>query len=301
MKKLFAIILAVIALAASAAPQTVPIVWPFAVGAQQANYIRAIVEEANKQQDKYNFIFENKPGAGGTVAARYVNGYQSLAILSSSSSFFVRPQFYPNESYRNEDFKPVLIECLAQPYAIVSGKYSSVEELRKQKSLTIGLIQGSLTEAMGRQLQSMLPNTELVFVGYQGTHQPTLEMLAGNLDLNVDLPAYATQWIEDGKLKLIGASGTKDYKNFKTFHSQGVKGFEGLVSNYQMVVRADTDPAVAEELHAILRKAANASPGLPRLYADDYCSQADMNFKQTNDIYARWLKYWPEKLQSLKK
>lgn len=301
MKKLLAIILTALSFSVFSAPQTVPIVWPFAVGAQQANYIRAIVEEANKQQDKYNFIFENKPGAGGTVAARYVQGYQSLAILSSSSSFFVRPQFYPNESYRNEDFKPVLIECLSQPYAIVSGKYTSIEQLRQQKSLTIGLIQGSLTEALGRQLQTILPNTELVFVGYQGTQQPTLEMLAGNLDLNVDLPAYAIQWIEDGKLKLIGASGTKDYKNFKTFHSQGIKGFEGLVSNYQMVVRSDTNLAVIEEVHSILRKAANASPGLPRLYADDYCSQADLNLKQTNEYYSRWLKYWPEKLQSLKK
>ena len=301
MKKLLAIVLATLSLSAFAAPINVPIVWPFAVGAQQANFIRAIVEQANKEQTKYNFMFENKPGAGGTVAARYVLDYKGLALLTSSSSFWVRPQFYPAESqYRNSDFRPVMIECLGQPYAIVSVKYKNIEELKQQKFLNIGLIQGSLTEAMGRQLQTLLPNTELNFIGFQGTHQPTQEMLAGRLDLNVDLPAFSVQWIEDGKLNVIGASGTAQHKNFRTFSSQGIKGFDGLVSNYAIYAKAGADPEVVKELHGILRSAAKNSPILKGLYDSDYCTPVDYDFKQTNAIFDKWVDYWPKKLESLK-
>jgi tripartite-type tricarboxylate transporter receptor subunit TctC len=301
MKYILATILATISLNLFAAPINVPIVWPFAVGAQQANFIRAIVEQANKDQTKYNFMFENKPGAGGTVAARYVLDYKGLALLSSSSSFWVRPEFYPVESqYRTSDFRPVMIECLGQPYAIVSVKYKTLDELRQQKFLNIGLIQGSLTEALGRQLQTLLPNTELNFIGFQGTHQPTQEMLAGRLDLNVDLPAFSVQWIEDGKINVIGASGTAQHKNFKTFNSQGVKGFDGLVSNYAMYIKAGADPEVIKELHAILNTAATNSPVLKGLYDSDYCSPVSYDLKQTNAIFNKWSNYWPKKLETLK-
>ena len=301
MKKMIGILLASLSMTCFAQSQIVPIVWPFSTGAQQANFIRVIIDEANRQQNKYTFIYENKPGAGGAVAARYVQEHRSLAILSSSSSFFVRPQFYPGESHRVEDFKPVLIECTGQPYAITSVKYKTLAELQKQKKLTIGLILGSLTEAMGRQLQTILPDTELTFVGYQGTIQPLQDMLNGTLDLNVDLPSSSKQWVDLGKLNIIGSSGTHEYKNFPTFAGRGVRGFEGLVSNYQMVVKSDLSAEITQELHDILRKAAKNSNRLPELMASDSCKQEDMDLRHSSDIYNRWVKYWPEKLRTLQK
>ena len=281
--------------------QTVPIVWPFAIGSQQANFIRLIIAEANIQQDKYNFIFENKPGAGGTIAANYVSNYKGIALLSSSSSFFVRPQFYPDQSYRVEDFRPVLIECTGQPYIITSAKYKTINDLRKQKRLSIGMIQGSLTEALARQLQLALPNTELIFIGYQGTLQPTLDVIGGNLDLNVDLPAFLQQYIVDGKLNAIGSSGSGNHSYFSSFNSAGISGFENLVSNYQIVARSDIDPTIIEELHNILRKAANSSQGLPGAYASDLCIPANLDMEHTNATYKKWTMYWANKLQFLKK
>jgi hypothetical protein len=68
-----------------------------------------------------------------------------------------------------------------------------------------------------------------------------------------------------------------------------------------MYTKADTDPAVVEELHKILRAAALASKDLPRLYARDYCTTANYTLKQSNDSFAKWSKLWPEKLAKLKK
>jgi tripartite-type tricarboxylate transporter receptor subunit TctC len=304
MKKLLACLGMAVVLSANAG-QTVSITWPFAIGANMANSVRLLIDEANKQQSKYTFIFENKPGAGGSIAARYAQGQypHQLGTVSSSSSFFVRQNFYPNESHKVEDFTPVMIQCTGQPYIIVSNKYKSIDELRQQKRLTIGANLGSLTEAMARQLQQALPNTELDLISYNsGTLQPTQDLLGGVLDLNVDLPGEAIQFVEAGRLNVIGISGTRDYKYYKTFSSQGIKGFEGLVSNYQIAINNQTDPTIVADLHNILVSAAKASKGVQDLYDRDYCSSGiNLNLKQTTDMYARWTKYWPEKLQSLKK
>ena len=294
----------VFALSANAG-QIVSITWPFATGANMANGIRVLVDEANKQQSKYTFIFENKPGAGGTIAAKYAYGQypHQLGTVSSSSSFFVRPNFYPNESHKIEDFTPIMIQCTGQPFVIISNKYKSIEELRQQKRLTIGANLGSLTEAMARQLQTVLPNTELDIISYNsGTVQPTQDLLGGVLDLNVDLPGEVFQFIEAGKLNAIGISGTRDYKYYKTFSGQGVKGFEGLVSNYQIAINNQFDPKIIAELHDILVSAAKSSKSLQDIYDRDYCTNSNnLNLKQSTDMYNRWTKYWSEKLQSLKK
>ena len=284
----------------SYAGQVIPIVWPFSVGSNQVNFVRAIIDEANKQQSKYTFIVEFKAGAGGTVAAQYVKNHNGIVLLTSSSSFYTRPEFYPNESHSTEDFKPVLIECTGQPYSITSVKYKSIDEIRKQKSLTIGLGLGSLTEAVARQFKQLLPNTELLFVPYSGTLQPMMDMLGGNLDLNVDLPSSSVQYVNTGKINIIGSSGTREHPSFPTFAGQGIKGFDGLVGNYQIVIKASADPALVQELHAILRKGAASSKVLQEHYASDYCTGVDFDFNKTNDFYVQQTKYWPAKLKSLK-
>ena len=301
MKKLKKLLLSVGAfvLAASAYAQTsVPIVWPFAPGSNQANFARAIIEEANKQQNKYVFYFENKVGAGGAIAANYVTNYNGVALLHSSSTFFVRPVYYPNESHKVSDFVPVAIQCTGQPFVIVGAKYRNIAELRGQNKLSTGVILGSLTEALARALKVNLPqNIDVAFVGYQNSLQPTQDLLGGTLDLNVALPMDVMQWIENGKAHVIGISGTKDFANMRSFSSQGIRGFEDLVANYHLLASAKTDPAVVQELHIILRKAIKDSSKLATLYKADYCTQVDVDLKTSNEMYDRWSRNWPNWLR----
>jgi len=285
-----------------AAPMSVPIVWPFSIGSNQVNFIRTIIDDANKKQNKYNFYVEFKPGAGGTIAAQYVENHKGIALLSSSSSFFVRAFYYPGESHRVENFKPVLIKCTGQPLAVVSKNFSTVEELKSQRRLTIGANFGSLTEAVVRQFQQTLPGVEIDLIPFPGTVQGTQEVLAGRLDLNVDTPGESLKWLEIDRINTIGASGRVENKHFKTFNSQGIQGFGELVNNYMMVTNSRVDPATVRELHEILRASAQTTAArLKEFYAKDYCIAADMDFKQTNDTFNRWSAYWPEKLGSLAK
>jgi tripartite-type tricarboxylate transporter receptor subunit TctC len=284
------------------ASTVVPVVWPFSVGSNQVNFARSIIEEANKQQKKYKFVIEFKPGAGSAIAAKYVENYNGVAILYSSASFFSRPVFYPNESHKTENFKPVYIACVGQPYSIVGTKLKTLDDIRKQERVTIGANFGSITEAMARELQSLAPNTIVDVIPFSsGTLGPAQELIAGRLDLNVSLPSDTVQWLELDKATVVGSTGIKDYKNFKTFHSQGIKGFESMVGSYAMYIPATVNPKTVEELHNIMaRGAAAAGARLQEYYAVDYCPGVNYNFKQTNEVYIKWAKYWPEKLSKLK-
>lgn len=275
--------------------------WPFDTASNQANFIRIIVEEANRQQNKYLFLYNNKPGAGGTIAAKHVlSSTKEINLLSTSSSFWVRPIFYPNESHKVEDFQPIMIECIEQPYIIISSKYSSLKEIQQQKELNIGVGLGSLTEAVAREFQTKLPNTKLNYIGYNGSIKPMMDVQAGLLDLSVGLPADTKQYVEINRLVVIGSSGWQNYSLFPTFNSQGVKGFENLVSNYAIYAPITMNNKTAKELHNILNNAAMSSTILSTLYANDLCSPVNLNYEDTIKIFNKWFKYWPEKLQSLK-
>jgi tripartite-type tricarboxylate transporter receptor subunit TctC len=165
--------------------------------------------------------------------------------------------------------------------------------------LTIGVGLGSLTEAVAREFELKFPNTKLTYVGYSGTIKPMIDLQAGVLDLSVGLPADLQQHVETGKLFVIGSSGRKDYPNFPTFRSQGLGGFDDLVSNYAMYVSATVSDEQAQEIHSILTQAATKSDTLPKLYASDRCTPANLNFKETNDLFNKWLRYWPDKLKAL--
>ena len=81
-KKILATIFMLASLSAWSA-EKISIVWGFAPGSNQANFYRAIVNELNATQTKYEFVFENRPGAGGAIAARYVLANPDTAILGA--------------------------------------------------------------------------------------------------------------------------------------------------------------------------------------------------------------------------
>ena len=103
------------------AKETVTIVFAFGPADSVANYGRSLADEANQIQNKYTFVFDTKPGAGNSIAANYVKNTPNT-ILATSSAFFIRPIFYPNESYDISEFRELMPQCEA-PMVIATQKY----------------------------------------------------------------------------------------------------------------------------------------------------------------------------------
>ena len=272
--------------------QPITIVWAFGVAQSTANMVRAIIEQANKDQDKYVFVFDNKPGAGGSIASRYVERTPNT-ILATAAPFFIHPLLYGVESSHDiTKFQPILIEATNVPLVVVSKKYKTFEELKKEPRLTIGISTGSPFEVAALELKTKLPNTQLDLIGYPNSMNATKDAIGGVVDLSVDFPSLLKQHVEVGNINVIGMTGTIDHPYFKTFSAQGVKGFENLTSYTLMLVPKGTySKEQTEELHSILRKAQKNQVS-DNLYAADYGKNPDYDLKQTQDYFNKTSQFW---------
>jgi tripartite-type tricarboxylate transporter receptor subunit TctC len=297
MKKfIFTLILAVSSAMANA-KQVVPIVWPFSAGSTQANFLREIIEESNKQQEKYQFVFENKLGAGGAVAANHVLNNNSFSLLGTSSAFFIRPVFFPNESYATSSFVPVYIQCTDQPLALVSTKYKNFQDLRKATRITVGALNGTITEAIVKELAKNLPGVTVDMIPYQGTLPSVNDVLGGQIDAAIGFIGDIDQWVNLGRLSVVGLTGSVNYENKSTFISQNITGFSRLASSYSILAAGKTNPETVTEIHNIFSKAAGSSKKLKDQYARDLCKPANLSIKETNVQFIKWQNYWVEKLK----
>jgi len=72
MKKIISILALSLFSILSQAKETITVIYSWTAADTAANFHRSLVEEANRIQDKYNFVFDMRPGAGGSIAANYV-------------------------------------------------------------------------------------------------------------------------------------------------------------------------------------------------------------------------------------
>ena len=190
----------------------------------------------------------------------------------------------------------MFIECTGQPLALVSTRYKTAKEIGQQQRVTIGVVLGSLTEGVGREIAKQFPNTVIDLIPYQSSLQATQDVLGGRVDTSIDFVGDITQWIDSGKANVVGITGLRNYPGYQTFASQGVKGFEDLISNYQIIAPKTLPQSTQEELHGIIAMAARTSPTLSDIYKRDFCTAADVGIKQTEAMFDKWKAYWPKQL-----
>jgi tripartite-type tricarboxylate transporter receptor subunit TctC len=280
MKKLFTLLLLSIASIAFADSVPVNIHWPFAVSSPQANMVRGLIETANTQQTKYNFVFSHKPGAGGSIAARSVTPNQ-LSVLASTSSFYIRPLLY-KDSHNINDYSMVAEMCTAQPLAIFSKKFKSVSDFNK--GVTVGVIPGSITTLVTRSLSKSNTHLNIVEVPYKGTTEATTDLLGGHIDGSVDFIGKAVLARFDSTVNIVGITGTKRIGSYATFESMGAKGLEGVTNDYFLFVHQSVDEATKKELNSIFRQAITSSTRIKELCTDDFGTVANTPYEQLNII-----------------
>lgn len=219
------------------------IYWPFSLASTHAAMVRTIVEELNRVQSDYRYVFQHRPGAGGSIAANAVLNHQGLALLAGTSSFFIRPNLYPAASHDLSKFSTIISYCTNQPLALVSTKYTNLAEIQN-KSINIGVIPGSITHLTAIQY-SRSNRIDINPVYYQGTPEMTNDVLGGHLDVAVDFLSSATQFT--GKINVLGISGNKEFPNGRTLQSQGIPNVVGTHSNF-LIYANDTDPKLIESI-----------------------------------------------------
>jgi tripartite-type tricarboxylate transporter receptor subunit TctC len=264
------------------AKETVTIVYSWGPADTAANFHRTLVESANKIQNKYQFLFDTKPGAGGSIAANHVAN-TSNTILATASAFFIRPNFFPNESHDLGAFRELMPQCSA-PGLISSGKYKSWKEVPTDRPLTIGVSgMGTTTHLIATQVAKKYPN--MTVVPFKSTSEAVLSVLGGNTDFAVNFIGDSEQYTKPSSPKqiyMLGVTGEKTVAGVPPMISQGFpKSLARMNVPAQLVVPKNIPDVKFNEWREILVQAGR-SKTVQEAFAKDYCES--MNQMPTDQI-----------------
>lgn len=274
------------------AKEVITIFYAWGPGDSVANYHRTLAAEANKIQDKYNFVFDTKPGAGGVIATRHVLANPD-AILAHSTAFFVRPVVFPHESYDLTQFREQYVHCMA-PMAVTSTKYKSFKDVPANASVGISGL-GVTTHLAALELKKKYP--QLNIIPFKSTNDSMLSMVSGQTDLHIGFISEAEQWSKENssstrKVTVLGITGRKVVNGYQPLINQGFEQtFADMNVGHHLLVPGKFDSEKSKEIYEIFAKAAK-TPSVRAAYAVDYCEPQNVSYNDLDKFFKFHTEYW---------
>ena len=242
--------------------RAVKIVVPFSPGGQPDVVARALAEPVSKALGQ-PVIVENRPGAGGNIAADYVaksapDGHTLL--IGTNGPLALSVVVYPSIPYDPlRDFAPVTLVG-ASPNLIAvhpSLGVSSVKELVALAKSQPGKLnfssvgKGSVSQ-LSMEMLNAVAGIRTEHIPYNGGAPAVMALVAGDVQvLSLNPTAIIPQW-QAGKLRVLaqtGAARSALIADVPTVAESGYPGFEAGVW-MAIVAPARTPPAALERLNA---------------------------------------------------
>jgi tripartite-type tricarboxylate transporter receptor subunit TctC len=301
MKKLLAVVLATLAFTATA-KETITLAYSWTAADNAANFYRALVEEANKLQNQYTFLFDAKPGAGGTVAANYTTNNPTTTLWINSSAGFIRPNLFPAESHSMADFRSILPMCVS-PFVINSARYKNWKEVPRDARLSIGMSGlGTTTHLVSLQIAKNYPNMQVV--PFKSTSEALLNVLNGTVDFSVGFHGDSEQYTRPGAVKQIhwlGQTGDNSIKGTELLSNLGFsKDLSSMSTPQQIFASRRLPDAKFNEIRRILVEASRAKSVRDANAADNCIPNNQMPDSQLNNWYNSQLVQWRRLTQGVK-
>jgi tripartite-type tricarboxylate transporter receptor subunit TctC len=284
--------------------QPVRIVVPFAAGGA-VDIVARVVGQKMSESLGQPVVIENKPGAGGNLAADTVaraapDGY---TMLLTTNGHAISPSLYRTLPFDAvKDFIPVT-QLIESPLLLVaSNKLSanSVQELVALAKQKPGVLNYGST-GVGNPLHlsmEMLKNetgADIANVPYKGDAPLNTALISGEIDLAI-VPVATGRANVDNKLvkgiAVTSASRAKALPNLPTVAEQGIKGFD-MGSWQGFFVPAKTPDAIVQRLYQEAKKALAAPDVRERLakfVAEPVGSTPEAFAKKFNDDVSKYAK-----------
>jgi tripartite-type tricarboxylate transporter receptor subunit TctC len=228
--------------------------------------IARTLQPALQDELKTTVIVENKPGAGGVVAAQELVRMPadgSVILIANLGPFALAPNMAEKKPYEpTKDFTPIGQTSGASYIAAIPAslpvntmaEFIAWAKANPNPNFASGG-SGSITHLNGELLNAQA-GLKLTHVPYKGSAPAVTDLMAGTAHLLVDVASVVMPNIKGGKLKAIYVTGKErnaELPNVPTVREAGFAGLE--TSGWQGVVAPPNMPAdVVKRLSEALQK-----------------------------------------------
>ena len=188
------------------------------------------------------FIVENKPGGGSTVAADQVvrgpkDGY---TLFVGTVANVINGVMQPNLAFDlAKDFAPIVYATSSPNILVVhpSTGVNNVKELiallkAKPEQVFYGSSGVGTSPHLSGELFNMMAGTKMVHVPYSGSAQAVTDLLAGRTQVMFSPASTVLQYVESGQLKALASSEATRASaapDLPTVAEAGLPGFDTSV------------------------------------------------------------------------
>lgn len=183
-------------------------------------------------------VVENKPGAGGNIAADYVakSNPDGNTLLVTFTSFSINATLYRNLPFDPvADFTPISMLANVPSVLVVRKDFpartmpefvSLVKASPGKHTMALGAIGSSLH--MAGERMKMMAGLDILNVPYKGTAPAITDLLGGQVDMMFASSLNALPHIKSGALRALGVSSPQALPQFPGVPPIGdtIKGFE---------------------------------------------------------------------------
>jgi hypothetical protein len=246
----------------------IKLIIPFAAGGTTDILGRLLAQQLTKDLGQ-NVIVENKPGAGGNIAAEFVaqsaaDGY--TIMLASGSMLTVNPNLYKKLPVNYAKDFVYITNVASGPMLLSVSTKLPVKNLAefiayaKTKDLNFGSAGIGSQVHMAEENLTYTAGIPATHIPYKGESAALNDLVAGQIDFMVGNLTAATGFAKAGQIKPLAVTSLKRSKQLPdvpTVAEAGIPGFEST-GWFGLVAPASTPKVITDKIYAATVKAVNS-------------------------------------------
>jgi tripartite-type tricarboxylate transporter receptor subunit TctC len=245
--------------------QPIKLVVPFPPAGGTDVLTRLVANEVTLR-DKWTFIVDNKPGAGGNIGMDAVakakkDGYTFGA--GQTANLAINPTLYTKMPFDAlKDFEPVVL-LASQPLVLVvraDSPIKSLADLKTQgesKQLSMASAGTGTVGHVGGEMFAKRAGIKVMHVPYKGAGPATNDLLGGQTDIYFATPPSIISMVKGGKLRALAVTSLKRIDVLPNIPTVAESGYPGFVAEdwKALVAPAGTPSQAITKMNQVMNTA----------------------------------------------
>jgi tripartite-type tricarboxylate transporter receptor subunit TctC len=287
--------------------QRVGIVVGFAAGGPVDVIARLI---ADRLQARWGqpVVVENRPGAGGNLAAAVVaraapDGY---TLLFTATGVVINQSLYDHPGYNLRDLTPISFSAINSLLLAVHSNdpaqtLKEFLDLHRGKSFTVGTAGvGSGAHITAEYVFKVLAQADVIHTPFQGAAPATSALLGRHIDMISVAVPDAAQQVQQGTLRGLAVSGATRAQALPNVPTLSEAGFPGFVAQgwIALFAPAELPPKIAEAVNGAVNDVLQTAGARERLAALGFTANVEP-LQQTRERLERERESWQKMVEAL--